>query len=107
MHQEVIDNNYTSASGFVVLPSEIKRIVAIVPDMTNGMGFLSIYNDVTNEQVLNSVKVDDRNVHINKKMIPCTNYPDGNNFKYSLRMIEGYSDNSKITKLSIILIYEL
>ena len=105
MYTANVDNNYTSLQDSIVLPTNVRRIVSICPNMVNGMGFLSIYVENTNDQLLNSVKVEDDNVHFNKKNIPLFCYPERSNLNYNLRLVN--SDVSKPCKLKVFITYEL
>lgn len=99
-----IDNNFTSQDGSIVLPHEVKRIVAICADMVNGTGLLSIYNEKTNEQLLNQHRADDSIRHFNKKNFQLLSYPEGSNLKYTFKLLE--SDPNYKCELKLIITYE-
>ena len=103
LYNVVVDNTYESKHDSIVLPTNVKKIVSICPNLVNGMGYISIFNEKTNEQLLNQVIAADDNEHWNVKNIPVLNLPEANNLYYTLRLIE--SDLTKECMLKVYVTY--
>lgn len=101
---EVIDNNFLSLKGSIAIPTHVKRIVGICPTLQNGTGILSIYNEKTNEEILNQLQIADDNQNWDAKNYPILNFPDCNNMKYILRLLD--TDNTKTCVLRLSISYQ-
>ncbi len=101
--QKAIDNNYMSDKGSVVLPSNVRRIVSICPNMVNGKGFVSIFSEIDEECLLNQMGVADDNAHFNKKNIEVFSFINSNLY-YVLQLTE--TDISQPCTLKIFVTYE-
>lgn len=104
LHNEEVDNNYANKTGSIVLPYNVRRIVGICPNMVNGAGFLSIYNENSNEQLINQYAIADDNIHWNKKNIPLVAYPERSNLRYNLVLTD--SSIGKECRLKVYITYE-
>lgn len=98
---EVIDNNFLSSKGSIVVPTNVKKVVGICPTLQNGVGILSIYNEKTNEELCNQLMIADDNQNWDAKNYQILNFPECNNLKYILRLLQTDIRKSCILKISI------
>lgn len=89
----------------IIVPSEVHEIVQICPNITNGAAFLSVYNEKTNEQILNSMRIANDKVGYNFKAVDVVNFPDYNNLNYILKIID--TDIEQDCWLKILIAYKL
>lgn len=108
LHQftKVIDNNYLSSKDSIMLPTNVDNIVAICPTIQNGTGIISIYNEKTNDELLNQVLISDDNQNWEQKNIPILNFPKECNLFYVLRLIQTDNTRRCVLKISITYIGE-
>lgn len=105
LFQKEIDNNYNTDKGSIPLPSEVHKIRRICPDMVNGSGFISIFNEKDDECILNQFPIADDNEHINKKDIDIYATINGDNLYYVFELVS-VDDPSKESELKILITYE-
>lgn len=98
-----IDNTYTDRKDSIVLPTNVCQITAVCANLTNGSGYLSLFNEKTNEQILNQRHIANDKKHFNKKNLPVYSTPENNNLSYVLRLIE--TDPEKVCRLKIYITY--
>lgn len=98
-----IDNTFMDRIDSIVLPTNVCQITAVCANLTNGSGYLSIFNEKTNEQILNQRFVAHDKKHFNVKNTPCYSTPENNNLSYVLRLID--TDPDKICRLKIYITY--
>ena len=103
IHQfnKTIDNDFTSSKDSIMIPTNVKKVVAICPTLQNGTGILSIYKEESNEEVLNQVTISDDNLNWKDKNIPILVDCGGENFFYVLRLLDSNINKRCELKLSI------
>lgn len=103
LHQfnKTIDNNYLSSKDSIMLPTNVNNIVALCPTLQNGTGYLSVFNEKTNEELLNQVLISDDNQNWDAKNIPILNFPQDCNLFYVLRLINTDNTRKCVLKISI------
>lgn len=104
LFQKTIDNNYLSDKGSIVLPSNVRRILSICPNMVNGCGFVSIFTETNEECLVNQMQVADDNAHFNTKNFEVFTIVDSCNLYYVFELTE--TDIDKPCTLKILITYE-
>lgn len=71
----------------IALPSQVSEIVGICAYVDNGTehgcyGFLSLYNEKSNEQIINTLRIANDKGHFNDKLVYVANFPNKNNLNY-------------------------
>ncbi len=96
-----IDNNFSSSKDSIMIPTNVKKVVAICPTLQNGIGIISIYKEESNEEVLNQVTIADDNLNWMDKNIPILVDCAGENLFYVLRILDSNINKKCELKLSI------
>lgn len=110
-YQKVLDTSKSSFKDSIALPSEVDEIVEICAYVKNGVnydchGFLSLYNEKTNEQILNTLRIANDKKHFNYKTVPVVNFPQKNNLNYVFELGRGVDKRAEC-KLGILIKYKL
>lgn len=105
LYQTTLDTAYTDKKDSIVLPTNVKKVVGICPNLTRGMGYISVINEKTNDILVNQARVLDDNAHWNEKNIPVLNRPEANNLFYVFRMINGENERKNDCVLKIYVSY--
>lgn len=105
LYNTLLDTDYSDKRDSIVLPTNVKKIISICPNLTKGVGYLSVINEKTNDILLNQVRISDDNGHWNEKNIPVLNYPEANNLFYVFRMIDGDTERQNECRLKIYVSY--
>lgn len=92
----------------IPVPKRVKKIVKVCAYIDNGdnhdcRGFLSIYNEKTNEQLINTARINNDKRHFNFKAIHVLNYPQGNNLNFVMNFSN--CDSMQKSVLHILLKY--
>ena len=104
LFNRTIDNNYTSDKNSIVVPSNVRKIVGICPNMVNGSGFISIFTENNEECLINQMRISDDNAHFNKKNVEVFTIVNSSNMYYVFNLVN--TDIKKPCRLKIIITYE-
>ncbi|MBQ3691089.1 MAG: hypothetical protein II937_14670 [Bacteroidales bacterium] len=105
LYQTTFNTSYTDKRDSIVLPTNVKKVVGICPNLTRGTGYISVVNEKTNDILVNQARVSDDNGHWNEKNIPVLNRPEANNLFYVFRMINGEKERKNDCVLKIYVTY--
>ena len=108
---KVLDTSKSTFKDSIPLPSDVEEITEICAYVKNGTnylchGFLSLYNEKTNEQILNTLKVSNDKKHFNYKSVYVVNFPQKNNLNFVFELGRGVDKRSEC-KLGILIKYKL
>lgn len=90
-YNKVINSNFSIMKDSITVPSCVREIIEICAYIDNGTnhsvrGFLSIFNEKTNEQLLNSTLINNDKRHYNQKRVVTHHFPRRNNMSFVLDM---------------------
>lgn len=107
-YNKAVNPSFSQFKDSIFVPSCAREIVEICAYIENGdnhnaRGFLSVFNEKTNQQLLNQVYIANDKRHYNKKRIQVHNVPARNNLSYVLSTMG--LDKSQPVKLVILLKY--
>jgi len=103
LYNAKIDNTYLDRKDSIVLPTNVCQIRAICANLTNGTGYISLFNEKTNEQILNQRLISNDKKHWNIKNTPVYSTPENNNLSYVLRLID--TDPERVCRLKVYITY--
>jgi len=84
--QSNIDPNYSAHKGYVSIPLKVRNVKSICLVLHNAEGFISLFKELDEEQILNEMRLEDDKQHFNSKKIDVDVTPDNADFKYILRL---------------------
>ena len=90
-YNKAINSSYSVVKDSISLPSCIREIIEICAYIDNGnnhaaRGYLSLFNEKTNEQILNSVEIRNNKKHYNSTKIIVRSRPEHNNLSLVLKL---------------------
>ena len=86
VYTKPIDSNYTAHKGYIPIPSNVRNIKSICPVLHNADGYISLLKEMDEEQILNEMRIEDENPHINTRKVDVSVTPDNSDIKYVLRL---------------------
>ncbi len=90
-YNKVLNPTFSVFKDSVAIPSRVKTITQVCAYIANGdnhacRGFLSLNNENTNEQVVNTIRISNDKRHFNYKAIRVRCSPEGSNFNFVVNM---------------------
>ena len=76
VYTKPIDSNYTAHKGYIPIPSNVRNIKSICPVLHNADGYISLLKEMDEEQILNEMRIEDENPHINTRKVDVSVSPD-------------------------------
>lgn len=109
-YQKVLDKSKRTFKDSIPLPSQVSEIVGICAYVDNGTehgcyGYLSLYNEKSNEQIINTLRVANDKGHFNDKLVYVASFPKKNNINYTFELGK-MVDKLQALKLVIIIQYK-
>ena len=86
VYTKQIDSNYTAHKGYIPIPSNVRNIKSICPVLHNADGYISLLKEMDEEQILNEMRIEDENPHINTRKVDVSVSPDNSDIKFVLRL---------------------
>jgi hypothetical protein len=86
VYTKPIDSNYTAHKGYIPIPSNVRNIKSICPVLHNADGYISLLKEMDEEQILNEMRIEDENPHINTRKVDVSVSPDNSDIKFVLRL---------------------
>lgn len=108
-YNKVVNSNFSVFKDSIAIPTRIKRITQVCAYLANGdnhtcRGFLSLYNEDTNEQIVNTIRINNDKRHYNYKAIRVNCEPEGSNFNFVMNMSN--VDKTQECRLVILMKYQ-
>lgn len=86
VYTKQIDSNYTAHKGYIPIPANVRNIKSICPVLHNADGYISLLKEMDEEQILNEMRIEDENPHINTRKVDVSVSPDNSDIKFVLRL---------------------
>lgn len=107
-YRRVLNPSLAIAKDSIPVPKRVGKITKVCAYLNNGnnhdcRGYLSINNEKTNEQIINTAMINNDKRHFNFKAIHVINYPKGNNLNFVMTFSN--CDISQECELVILLKY--
>ena len=87
----VLDKSKRIFKDSIALPSQVSEITGICAYLDNGTehgchGYLSLYNEKSNEQIINTLRIANDKGNFNDKLVYVANFPNKNNISYTFEL---------------------
>lgn len=93
VYTKKIDSNYSAHKGYITIPLNVQNIKSICPVLHNAEGYLSVFKEIDEEQILNEMRIEDDRAHLNSKKVAVSVSPDNSDFKFVLRLTKIFNND--------------